>query len=178
VCYEILLEYSYEHWSADYKKSVRTGRYLYNGKVYTYNPMEYAPLHFDDELMQRVVNNGELCLLDSKNTVYVYKYENEFYWVMGDKFAFNTLGKTYISYHVGTSMPEKLPEEYQKYEFINKDFYFEDKEYKLEEETPYRVAVNQIPTEFPTIYYYTALYDEMQKSAIWKAYINPTYEFN
>lgn len=178
VCYEIVLVLTYEAALDSYKeytRNIETGKYLYNEQLYSYNPQEFIKPVFEDELMKKVVEEGELCLYDAQETVYVYRYEEKFYWIVGSQFKFNSNNNAYIIYHVGTSQPEKLPEHRQIHKFENLDFYFADKEYVLEEKSDYRIAIREVPTGYPITYFYTGIYNTETKNSIWDSYIYPSY---
>lgn len=179
ICYEIILVLTYET-ILDGKKeectcNVKTGRYLYNEQLYHYNPQEFIQPIFQDELLKQVVEEGELCLYDAEETAYVYRYKENFYWIAGNEFSFDSNNRTHMSYHIGTSQPEKLPEYRQVYKFENWDFYFEDREYVLEEDSEYRVAICAVPQGYPITYFYTAIYNPEKLIPIWYSYMYPAY---
>lgn len=178
ISYEIIIVFRYNTETVEKRVNVETGKYIYNGKLYSYDPDKFVIPKFQDEWMKEVVENGEICFYDAEETVYIYKYKEKFYWIVGENFRFNKEGKTYITYQMWTTMPEKLPEHRKAHGYENWDFYFEDNEYVLTELSMYRVAVKNVPTNFPVTHYYTAIYDLTDNTFIWKKAFYPFYNLN
>lgn len=177
VCYEIVFVLKYKDLNdeKDYKLNIATEKYIYNEKLYNYNPKEFIKPVFEDEFMNIVVTHGEMILYDESQTLYLYKHQDKMYWIAGEKFMFDDTERTYIVYQLGTSKIERLSSELQMFGFDNWDFYFEDNEYIFDNNSLYRVAVCGIPKNFPITYYYTAIYDLGKKTPKWEAYFYPTY---
>lgn len=173
--YEIIISLSYELPDVADRKyvNVSSNRYLYNGQIYEYNPMQFIKPVIQNAQLMDVIEKGELCLYVPDETLYIYKYLGELYWIAGENFSFASNNRTHISYHIGTSEIEKLPEHRREYKFDNLDFYFEDKEYILNNER-FRVAVVAIPTDYPVTHFSTGVYDDSKQSMIWFSYFYPS----
>lgn len=174
-CYEVFLVIQYVDNTNNFTstKTIQTGKYIYNKKIYTYNPEGFIKPDFDDEMMNNVVNLGEVCLYDANESIYVYLYDDNLYWIAGDAFKFNSYGKTYIAYQVGTSDLTKIPEDTKKYGFINLDYYFENNELNIVSPTGLRVAMCEVPKNIPITYIYTSNYDLENGTTIWNDVIYP-----
>lgn len=170
-CYEIIYALSYkQNDQRSGKLNCSSGKYLYGNKLYSYNPLEFSEPEFVDDTMQEVVEHGEVKLYSEEQGIYIYQYKDMFYYIATDDFPFAKEGKTHISYHVRTSCNELLPEERQQYEFDNLDFRFENNELKFSTEENYRVAVAAVPSGYPVISIYFAIYDDATRTAIWGDY--------
>ncbi len=183
VCYEVVIILTYEPLVDGEAHDLRTvniatEKYIFNGQLYSYRVNQFIFPKFEDELMKRVVTAGDLCLYNAQESAYLYKYEDKLYWIAGENFTFNEQGKTYISYQIGTSLPERLATHRQEYGFENWDFYFEDREYSMKQDCGYRVAIMPMPEGYPITYYYTAIYDLENRIPLWGRIFYPTYNIN
>lgn len=169
-CYEIIFALSYTDGQRNMKLNYSSGKYLYEDKIYFYNPIEFVIPEFVDEDMKNAIEYGEVKLYSKEQGIYIYQYEDMFYYIATENFPFAEVGKTHISYHVRTSQNELLPKERQQYKFDNLDFRFENNELKFFTEEKYRVAVAAVPSGYPVISIHFAIYDDMTKSEIWGDY--------
>ena len=176
-CYEIFIVLTYDYHSEPTSNESNivcfaTDRFLYGNEVHVSNPLTFLEPEFMDGHMKNVISNGILKLYSKEHDVWVYQYEDKFYYVTGDKFEFATEGKTHISYHVFTTKVNELPEERIQYGFDNLDFRFEDNELIFEKPENYRVAVKEIPKGYPITNIYIANYDDSIQQAIWWDYFS------
>lgn len=98
VCYELYVVLDYINLERDVnvstevtRKKVSTGRYIYNGHIYKYNPTEYVPPKVTDEKQRSVVTEGELLACDDKQQFWVYKNKNQLYCIV----EFDAFGEFY-----------------------------------------------------------------------------------
>ncbi len=170
VCYEILVYLTYEEQivrtengiekvTLEHKgKKVTTEKYLYNGEIYNYNPLDFRTPELKDKQMIEVIENGQLCQYDMKNGVWIYFYDNDLYWVLDTTIENNKQENLYMFFHLNTSQREKLPEHRRQYNWDNRDFIFRDKELELTENSLYRVAKIDLEMEYPITYINTGIY--------------------
>lgn len=89
-CYEVLLTITYEVEKEDasgkklyekYRTKLLIDKYLYEGNLYGYNPVEFfSPNVLDDE-QRKIINSGEVLLFDKAKEFWVYKYNSNIYWI-------------------------------------------------------------------------------------------------
>ena len=92
------------------------------------------------------------------------------YWIAGKDFFFEEDGTTYIQFHLSTTRVDRLPEIRQEngHNWDNIGFIFEEKELKDEATELYRVAVHDIPLEYPITHFWTGYYSN--SVWVWKEY--------
>ena len=105
--------------------------------------------------------------------MYVYQYGTKMYWVAGKDFYLKESGKTTVQFQLNTTRSDLLPIERQEngHDWDNISFYFEMNELKDEATELYRVAVCDIPTEYPITRFWTGYYADSEW--IWKVYRTP-----
>lgn len=152
--------------SKSIRKTVSTNFYLLNNELYTYNPNEFdmPDMNVESNLLKDVFASGDLYFYQKDIGMYVYEYQGEIYWITYDDYEFKG---TNIIYQLHTTQTDKLPEHRIQHKFDNLDFYFENLEYKNEVTTPYRVAIYDVPKEYPITYIRTGEYDAENGNWIW-----------
>ncbi|NLJ91163.1 MAG: hypothetical protein GX323_09725 [Clostridiales bacterium] len=175
--YEIIINVDYNNNNTDTKKTRRTvsaQRYIYNEELYAYNPNEFdkPDMDIESELLREVFDNGQLYLYQKDAGMYVYQYMDKLYWIATKDFEFEETGLTYIIYSFYTSQINKLPEDRIQHRFDRLSFYFEEHEYKDEVTVPYRVAIRDIPSDYPITYMVTGIYDTENEIRVWDKYIH------
>ena len=108
----------------------------------------------------------------------MYQYNDRLYWITNDEFVFKDDGLSYIQCHLHTSKRQNLPESRIQHGYDNKGFNFEEFEYTDENTTPYRVAIRDIPAEFPITYIRTGVYDSVHSEWTWSKYTQLKHKFN
>jgi len=170
-CYEVILNVDYrdENSIDNHRKTVTTNRFLFNGKLYDYNPNEFFKPNLDvkSTLLKKVFLEGHLHFYLEEEGLYLYQYEDKLFWIATSDFKFDKNLNTYIAYQIFTSQTNKLSPEHAKYGFENLDFYFEQYEYRDEETEPYRVAIQKIPDDYAINYIKTGHYDLENNTWIW-----------
>ena len=187
-CYEIFVKLSYNKIikkpsgdiEEEVSKTVSTNKFILNNKLYSYNPYEFEQpdMSVESDLLSEVFTNGRLCFYQKDAGMYVYQYNNKLYWIANENFRFKEDGLTYVQYQLGTSRIDKLPEHRKQYGVDNIGFFFEEVEYSIENNIPYRVAITDIPNNYPITYILTGIYDTANNEWIWKRYFNLDYNFN
>jgi len=177
-CYEIII--SLNNYYSNERKTVSTNRYILNNELYLYNPylFEQPNINIESNLLIEVFNKGSLCFYNKEAGMYVYQYNGQLFWIANELFEFNENKLTYIPYHPYTSHIDELPEERKKYGNFNLSFYFEEYEYVDENIAPYRMAIRDIPSDYPVTYVLTGAYDSVIDNFIWKEYFHLNHNFN
>ena len=128
-------------------------------------------------MLQDVFTKGKLCFYLDDIGIYVYQYDDKLYWIADEKFKFNEDGLTFIQYQIYTSQKDKLPEHRIQHGFDNLGFYFEEYEYKDENTYPYRVAIQDLPYEYPITSILTGVYNSSEKSWVWSKQFQIEHNF-
>ena len=167
--YEIFIDMSYEINGNKQRKIVSSNRYLYNNNIFSYNPLEFdtPDSNVKSDLLKNVFNNGLLHYYGKDLGIYIYEYKDKLYWVATKDFQFIDDNKTYIPFQLNTTQVNKLPNDMISYGYDNRDFYFNNYEIITEDTEPYRVAVRDIPEEYPIAYIRTGVYDIVKQTWIW-----------
>lgn len=169
--YEILLR------MADEKTAYRTGIYLSNGEIMFANPATYVSLDVEGTDIENVVKQGVLRVYRPDAGVYVYQYEDYFYWIIEPKYELGSEEDTYIELQLTTSQVDKLSEER-----LRNRWYYDNLRFKFYEQEiiggnlgEYRVAKREIPTEYSIVKVWTGkATDEWE----WVQYFRPYYYFD
>ena len=143
-------------------KKISVSKYLYDGKVYSYNPKEFTKPKFENKQMQSVIEDGILCGYSIQNGAWVYFYEKNLYWILDKRLEQNLIQELYMFFHLYTTKVNLLPEYRKQYGFDNIDFYFNTYEILLENNDNYRVAKLSIEKEYPVTYILTGYYVDNQ----------------
>lgn len=173
--YEIFLKVSYsreEGENTKVAKTVSSKRYVVEGALTALEPrVDKEPVRTTSIELNTIFDNGQLLLYREDFDIYVYQYEGKLYWVAGEKFFFEEDATTYIQYQLDTSRIDKLPKSRLENEWYwdNIGFNFEEYEITEKEFAPYRVAVKDIPTEYPVLCFWTGYY---VNTWVWEEYLN------
>ncbi len=176
--YEIIINVDYMDTEASERKynriTVSTKQYIQGIRLYSYNPNEFdlPDLSIESDMLREVFQNGRLYFYQKDAGMYLYQYNDKLYWVATKDFEFEPDGSTYIIYAFYTSQADKLPDNHIQQKFDRRSFYFEDYEYKEEITMPYRVAIRDIPKDYPITYMITGIYDEKTEIRIFEKYLH------
>jgi hypothetical protein len=178
-CYEIIVKLDYLSIdNDDNSKTVSTNRYVINGELYSYNPINFEHPNIESDLLREAFTKGQLCFYQKDEGLYVYQYNNKLYWITDDNFNFNKDGLTSISCNIYTSQADKLPEYRMQYLFDTREFYFEEHEYIDENIAPYRVAIWDIPNDYPISSITAGEYDSINSKWVWNTSFHINYIFD
>jgi len=92
--------------------------------------------------------------------------------LLADEFYFEEDGLTYIQYHLDTSRIDMLPEDrlQNQWYWDNRGFVFEEMELLDKKLSPYRVAVCEIPNDYPVTCCWTGYHNGTDW--VWREYTN------
>lgn len=159
--YEIFVKLTYKEMDefVPTRKTVSTKRYIRDGKLTVVDPKEESYSLSASNELNEVMEKGKLLVQRSDYDICIYQYNNKLYWVAGEKYFFEEDNSTYMQYQLYTTREDKLP--LQRVErgltFDNIGFDFEKNEL-VGVMAPYRVAVCDIPQEYPIMYVETGYF--------------------
>jgi len=171
--YEIFVKVTYEE-EDEYeptRKTVSTKRCIQNGKLTAINKNQETNIFSESSELNEVMEKGTLLICRNDYDICVYQYNNKLYWVAGEDFFFEEDNSTYIQYQLFTTRTDKLPPRRVERELVfdNIGFDFEKKEL-TEDATPFRVAVCDIPQDYPITYIETGYF--VDSKWIWVERVN------
>ncbi len=170
ICYEIhiVLDYEEEVVNGESKeivkrcKKISTKQYLYNKKIYSYNPMEFYYPDIEDNFVKNILDKGEVLAYDLDNEIWLYLFEKQIYIIVSSDYPFVENAKTSVPVVIYTSQSDLLSDERKEYGSDNVGFYFEDNEYLGTNMNGYRITSFSVPQHYPITKIITGLYDNLQ----------------
>lgn len=163
-CYKIqlALEYMEDITQEENKiiKKIFSGNYLFDGKIYKYNPLAYEEPQVFDEQLTRVIIKENLRFFDSEMGCWVYECDNSLYFIINQQFGLTDARKQRIKFHTHTAQIELLDESRQQYGCDSRDFFFDEKEYMLTEKSEYRIAMLKLPLEYEVSWVELGMYEK------------------
>ena len=173
--YEILLYVTFEDNEVEYSKKISTGRYVYNEKIYVYNPETVSFPVFKDEYMKEVVESGKLYFFSEAKKIWIYVHENIVHWIMDEEYEFDETESTHIPYHIWTYEVDDLPSDRQQYGYDSRDFIYEKNELNVQDEG-YKVACQKLPEDFQPTYIITGEYSAEKEMWVWEGNFQICFE--
>lgn len=164
--YEILI------WLQAENVAMRTGTYVYKDSLYYVNPLQYREPEVQDELLIKVMDEGDMRVYMPELGVYVYQYNEELYWLFEDSYGITE--ETIVQYQLITTQNNRLPKEQIEEQRDYRSFKFGHNEIQVIDEN-IRVAKAQLPSEYSIVQIWTG---EYQEDWIWRADFRPHYNFN
>ena len=176
-CYEILIVLDYEEEKeiendievVKGREKIAIGRYLYNGELYQYNPLEYEKPIVQDEEYVQVINNGNVLAYDIEKKCWIYEYQSNLYCI----FDFSLFGeldnRPEIPLFIYSSQYEELNIEDSAKEYIG--YYLNEVDYEEHSGETYFLYRVSMQKEYPITRVETGIYlnDGEHKGWIWKA---------
>lgn len=151
-CYELLLELTYEEIIdgevEENRKKISSGQYLYQGEIYQYNPLTYEKPKLKDKYLETIITGEQLVFQNEEIGCWVYQKGGTLYFIANENFGLTGNRDRRMKLHFYTNQIDLLPKDRQQYGFESCDFYFDEKEYSLEEISNYHVAVIQLPSKY------------------------------
>lgn len=174
-CYKVLIALGYEQKTEDTtienKTKIATNQYLYNGKLYQYNPKEFELPSIEDEEIVRVLNEGDLRAYDMEHKFWIYQYDGKLFYIVD--MAEKSMKEENIRIPVMpyTSQVELLPEHRKQHGFDHLGAITEETKYCREGILPYQIAVIDLKEDYPITYVNTGLFDVDSQKFIKQFYI-------
>lgn len=157
--YEILIKFSFDEAVKNNKSNmeqkevtVETKRYICKGVLCDLPFEKSSTFNYEESIeLKEVFENGHLIALWEEDDICIYQYKSKVYWIVGKEYQFSEDGMTYIGYQIDTTRSDLLPIERQQnnLKFDNRSFYFEQKEIEITGSPCHRVAVCELPSEYP-----------------------------
>lgn len=169
--YEILIR------PKDESIAYSTGIYYAYGKMMFVNPDEFVPLDTKGTDLEIITTKGVLRVYRPDFGMYVYQYEDDFYWIAEPEYGFAD-GDTYVQFQMKTTQVERLPEDRLAKNWLwgNVSFSFSSKELVDWETGKYRVSKCALPKEYSITKIWTGNY--MVDDWVWRNDFRPWYDFS
>ncbi len=175
VCYEIFLALQHEseqktedttEW-IEKKEKVSTGKYFYNGELYSYNPLDYVAPEVKNAEFMEAVEKGSILAYSMEKECWIYEYNKELYCI----FNFSLFGtmeqKPEIPFFIRTYQEDKLPEHRKEYGRDYFGYYLTETDYELYQKENYFLYKTELPTEYASTYISTGVYQNRGESKGW-----------
>ncbi len=171
ICYEIFIALDYieeaeNEETRELSRKVATGKYLYQGELYLYNPENYTEPQVTDEELLQVITEGTLRAYDLEMQMWVYQYGLQLYYIVNPSFGSMELNQIGIPVISHTSKTELLPEHRIQYGSVHLGFYYENREYEREGVFPYQVVKVTLSDKYPITYIATGFYKNTEEKWI------------
>lgn len=160
-------------------RNFHTGVYLSQGICVYANPDEYTELDVEGTELERVVRDGVLRLYRADVGMYVYQYEELFYWIAEKWYGNYEDATSNVECMVNTTQVDRLPlvRRENNWDDDNLGFIFEEEEISDEIESKYRVAVMSIDKQYSITSMQVGDHTN-HKGWLWLEWIHPWYIFD
>lgn len=142
---------NYEVLIADQNNSAiyKTGKYIVDG-VLTESCLDVKPIiQGTNQQLDELIKQCSVISYDQQVGIYTLRSGNKIYWIW-EKEKADMLEDSYVNLvHLFTVQKERLPIESQDAGFCNLDFSFHQREISYYASDYYRVAMLELPTEYP-----------------------------
>ncbi len=180
VCYELqlFLEYESEQKTEDTtewiekEEKISTGKYFYNGKLYSYNPLDYVSPQIENAEFLEAVEKGNILAYNMEKECWIYEYNKELYCI----FNFSLFGtmeqRPEIPVFIRTFQEDKLPDHRKESKEDYIAYYLTEKDYEQYKNEKYFLYKVEIPTEYMITSISTGVYQNHgeNKGWIWKTF--------
>lgn len=160
---------------ADSQDAMETNYYIYDNKLYGYNPESFIEPDVKETDLSYIVNDGVLKYFNPEYGIYLYQYQRKIYTLL-EKVDLGFPTNTFQEYFTFTNQIEKVPNNLLTGNGtrINYGAYFEERELTGKINCgKYRVSVSDIPTEYAVTHLQMGHYEN--DDWIWSAVIRPNY---
>lgn len=158
----------------EYETTVSTKRYIIDGKLaVSYGDKENDPINIASEIMNEVLERGQQLAYNKAGDIYIYQCQDKIYWIAGQNAYFEDDGTTRIQLSYETTRPDKLPKDRveNNWDWDNASFVFEHAEITDDLCGPYRIAVQELPQNYPVTCIGTGYY--FNSKLVWEEYLIP-----
>lgn len=178
-CYEVLLALQYEteqktedntEW-IEKKEKISTGKYFYNGELYSYNPLDYAAPEVNDAEFLEAIEQGNVLAYSMEKECWIYEYNKELYCIFNFSLFETMEQRPEIPIFIRTFQEDKLPEHRQESGTDYIAYYLTEADYEQYQGETYFLYKRKLPTEYAITYLSTGVYQNRgeNKGWIWNA---------
>lgn len=163
------------------QQAIESNIFIYRGELMYFNPIESWELNVENTDLVPIVSNGICIASCPEYHCSIYQYNGDLYWIVDEKFNFESDGNTIMEYMLGTTQFDKLPQNR-----IGNGLYWDDKQESFEanEVTStmncgrYRVSVRSLPIDYAITYLSLGQYDYDKEEWVWQRMVKPYYDFS
>ena len=181
-CYEILLFLdSYISIENDEENTRRketkvfTGKYLYNGNVYWYNPLIFEPPNVVDEYLLEIVHKGKVLTYDKEKKVWIYQYKDNLYWIVSSELIGTLEERVEIPMFTFFSRVDEQVVTLPNLKKIYKGYYLTEVDYEEKDQEAYFICSMPLSKEHTIYAINTGVYNNSgnRKGWVWRTYVKP-----
>lgn len=178
-CYEILLylcltekdEAEQRTGKAVWTEQIKTGKYIYQQKIYNYNPKEFYAPHLEGAYA-KVVQDGIVRAYDIDKQYWVYQYQAQLFYFAGRELVdVNKDKQLSVPVMPSTSISELLPEGRRQYGGDHLGAFSLDNIYTNTLGESFYIQVVNLPKDYPITYMSTGIYNNMDQMWITHSFI-------
>ena len=162
--YEVYIVFDSKRENVKKTYKVKSGYYFYDNQMTRYNFIEFERPQISDEQIASVLENNNLQFYDSDMGCWIYENAGKLYVIVNDIFGLPQDRSRRMKLHFHTTHKDQLPENRRQYGFDSRDFYFDEKEYVTEGIQGYRIAIVDLPVDYPVSYVEMGMYEPGVKS--------------
>lgn len=156
-CYEVLLALESDDATV---RRFSTGRYIYNGELFMYNPLDFVAPVVEDEEFTEAICKGEVCAYDSEKKMWIYRYNENLYYIIDYSVIGNIEQYPKIPVYLYTSQQEKLPESVRSEGIGRADYVLKANECMNENGSKFYLLMVPIGVEYPITCIRTGVYQD------------------
>ena len=160
-CYEVYILSSYKSTAQNnslYWEKTFTNKYMYEGKLYNYNPLEVEFPEIIELRNDMYLFEDNLKLFDINERIWMYEREGKRYWLVELSEYKNLNEVLSIAVHYYALENESLPKENREEGYVRKDFFLQDAELYTNGEKQYALIIDDNTQDFSVSYIEWGLY--------------------
>lgn len=158
-CYKIFLSCTYMDNAEEVRTKINLNRYLYNGELYSYNPLSFETPNLTDAELNEVFVQGNVCAYNREKGVWIYEYAGMMYWIFDEKHVPALERRPAIPWSLYTNRGDLVPKDElvqsSRGTYVHYGIYLKESDLVEGNNASYYVIKREIPTEYPVTWIQT-----------------------